>query len=180
MDLEIFHAMHLPLPGCVALHQNHLWKHGAGEAAAYRSQGSYSAGGGWGGGLFPQNYFNNFNTVKECLISLSGILPLNILGGTSWIVHPVLWMWPQSRQARVQGTVFNLKFSMLSDMICLRVQGPALQVNICGVGVKSDTAMTAALCHSTGWTWWTVRGLYGGIPWGVWWFLEISYSGKSL
>ena len=34
--------MYLPLPGCVALHQNELWKHGADEAAADRSQGSHS------------------------------------------------------------------------------------------------------------------------------------------
>ena len=34
--------MHLPLPGCVALHQNELWKHGADEAAADRSHGSHS------------------------------------------------------------------------------------------------------------------------------------------
>ena len=35
--------MYLPLPGCVALHQNELWKHGADEAASDRSQGSNSA-----------------------------------------------------------------------------------------------------------------------------------------
>ena len=29
--------MYLPLPGCVALHQNELWQHGADEAAADRS-----------------------------------------------------------------------------------------------------------------------------------------------
>ena len=31
------------LPGCVALPQNELWKNGAGEAAADRSQGTHSA-----------------------------------------------------------------------------------------------------------------------------------------
>ena len=35
--------MYLHLPGCVALHQNGLWKHGADEAAADRSRGSHSA-----------------------------------------------------------------------------------------------------------------------------------------
>ena len=35
--------MYLPLPGCVALCQNELWKNGADEAAADRSQGSHSA-----------------------------------------------------------------------------------------------------------------------------------------
>ena len=34
--------MYLPLPDCVALHQNELRKHGADEAAADRSQGSNS------------------------------------------------------------------------------------------------------------------------------------------
>ena len=34
--------MYLPLPGCVALHQNELWIHGAVEAAADWSQGSHS------------------------------------------------------------------------------------------------------------------------------------------
>ena len=34
--------MYLPLHGFVALHQNELWKHGADEAAADRSQGSHS------------------------------------------------------------------------------------------------------------------------------------------
>ena len=34
--------MYLPLPGCVALRQNELWKHGADEAAADRRQGPHS------------------------------------------------------------------------------------------------------------------------------------------
>ena len=34
--------MYLPMPDCVDLPQNVLWKHGAYEAAADRSQGSYS------------------------------------------------------------------------------------------------------------------------------------------
>ena len=38
MDLEIGQN----IPGCVALHQNDLWKHGADEAAADRSQGFHS------------------------------------------------------------------------------------------------------------------------------------------
>ena len=37
--------MNLPLPDCVALHQNELWKHGADDAAADRSQGSHSGRG---------------------------------------------------------------------------------------------------------------------------------------
>ena len=35
-------AIHFPLPGCMALPPNGLSKHGAGEAAADRSQGSHS------------------------------------------------------------------------------------------------------------------------------------------
>ena len=45
LDLEtgqIFLAYSLPLPGCVALPQNGLWKHGADEYVANRSQGSHS------------------------------------------------------------------------------------------------------------------------------------------
>ena len=45
LDLEwngMFPDMYLPLPGCVALPQNVLWKHGADEAAAVRSQCSHS------------------------------------------------------------------------------------------------------------------------------------------
>ena len=35
---------YLPLPSCVALPQNGLWKYGDGEAAADKSQGSHSVG----------------------------------------------------------------------------------------------------------------------------------------
>ena len=45
LDLEMGQmslAICLPLPGCVALSQNGLWKHGADEAVADRSQGSHS------------------------------------------------------------------------------------------------------------------------------------------
>ena len=40
---RIFFAICFPLPARVALPQNGLWKHGADEAAADRSQGSHSA-----------------------------------------------------------------------------------------------------------------------------------------
>ena len=42
---RIFPAIYLPLPGqpgCVALHEHELWKHGADEAAADRRQQSHS------------------------------------------------------------------------------------------------------------------------------------------
>ena len=42
---RIFFAIYLPLPGCVALPENKLWKHDAGEAAAHRSQQSHSGQG---------------------------------------------------------------------------------------------------------------------------------------
>ena len=45
LDLEwngLFLDMYSPLPGCVAVPQNELWKHCADEAAADRSQGSHS------------------------------------------------------------------------------------------------------------------------------------------
>ena len=47
LDLKwngIFLDIYLPLPGCVARPQNELWKNGADEAAADRSQGSHSVG----------------------------------------------------------------------------------------------------------------------------------------
>ena len=39
---RIFLATYFPLPGCVNLHQNELWKHGADRAAADSSQVSHS------------------------------------------------------------------------------------------------------------------------------------------
>ena len=44
---QIFFAIYMPLPGCVALPENGLWNHGAGEAAADRSQGSHSVSDIW-------------------------------------------------------------------------------------------------------------------------------------